>query len=174
MKTTEPKDPTGRVTQAELARRLGVSRPSVCKALKAGRIKSDEDGLFDPVEAELQWLANTRPKAESVASKGQAKSSGYAEARTRKESALARLTELRLEQATGVLAPRSEFDFVLVDLAETLRNLLENLPDRLAPTLANLRGTADIRAEIAAACDDVMFQLSDQMQRRVAELAPAA
>jgi phage terminase Nu1 subunit (DNA packaging protein) len=174
MTTIEPTDPTGRVTQAELARRLGVSRPSVCKAVKAGRIKPDESGKFDPVEAELQWLANTRPKAESVASKGQAKSSGYAEARTRKESALARLTELRLEQATGVLAPRSEFDFVLVDLAETLRNLLEGMPDRLAPTLAHLRDTADIRAEIAAACDDVMFQLSDHMQRRVDELLPAA
>lgn len=102
MTTSEANDTAGRITQAELARRLNVSRPSVSKAVKSGRITPDEDGLFDPVQAELDWLANTRQKAKGITDKGK-DASGYAAARARKENALARMAELRLEQAMGNL-----------------------------------------------------------------------
>lgn len=113
MNKAEPKDPTGRITQAELARRLKVSRPSVSKAVKAGRVTPDDDGLFDPIEAELQWVSNTRTNAHG---KRKPAAGGYAEARGRKESALARMAELRLAQAEGNLIERSSVDFALADL----------------------------------------------------------
>jgi phage terminase Nu1 subunit (DNA packaging protein) len=162
--------PTGRVTPAELARHLGVSRAAVSKAIKTGRIAVGEDGRVDPVEAERQWLANTRPKAKGVADKSQGARTGYAHARARKETALARMAELQVEQATGVLAPRDDFDFVLADLAETLRGLLETLPDRLAPSLAAESDPLKIHAALRDAADALLNEMADQMTRRVAEL----
>ncbi len=162
--------PTGRVTPAELARHLGVSRAAVSKAARAGRITVGEDGRVDPLEAEKQWLANTRPKAQGVADKSQGARTGYAHARARKETALARMAELQVEQATGVLAPRDDFDFVLADLAETLRGLLEGLPDRLAPSLAAESDPLRIHAALRDAADALLNDLADQMARRVAEL----
>jgi phage terminase Nu1 subunit (DNA packaging protein) len=165
-------DPTGRITQAELARRLNVSRPSVCRAVKAGRITPDEEGLFDPVEAELQWLANSRPKTPAGGGKTKGAHGGYAQARARKEHALARMAELRLEQATGRLAEREALEFVLKDHAATLAGLLENLPGRLAPQLLALRD----HAAIVRFLDDAFFQLqhdlADNLERRMEELDP--
>jgi phage terminase Nu1 subunit (DNA packaging protein) len=167
MNKAEPKDPTGRITQAELARRLKVSRPSVSKAVKAGRITSDDDGLFDPIEAELQWVSNTRANARG---KRKPAAGGYAEARGRKESALARMAELRLAQAEGNLIERSAVDFTLDDLGATLRGLLENLPDRLAPQVFQRQTLAEVHSIITEAGHDVLLELSAAMERRAKEL----
>lgn len=172
MTTTEPKDTAGRITQAELARRLKVSRPSVSKAVKTGRITPDEDGLFDPVEAELQWLSNTRPKAQGITTKGK-HSSGYAEARARKEHALARMAELRLEQATGALVEMADVEFVLLDNAQTLQGLLDNLPDRLAAPLLAVRDVEGIRRYLEDAFFQLRHDLADTLERRVQEYFPA-
>ena len=165
----EPKDPTGRITQAELSRRLKVSRPSVSKAVKSGRITPDEDRLFDPVEAELQWLANTRPKAQGIATKGNAASGGYAQARARKESALARMAELRLEQATGSLVQKEDVDFVLADFGEALRTKMEALPDRLTPQVMAARTQPKIYVTIASAANEILAEISDLMERKTEE-----
>lgn len=69
-------DPAGRITQAELARRLKVSRGAVSKAVKSGRIVPDDEGLFDPVEAEIQWLENTRQSAKGGPSSTKAEKGG--------------------------------------------------------------------------------------------------
>lgn len=166
----QQKDITGRITQAELARRLKVSRPSVSKAVKAGRITQDEDGLFDPAEAELQWLANTRPSA----SRGKPSASGYALARARKETALARMAELRMEQATGNLIERAAVDFALDDLGATLRSLMDNLPDRLSPLIHASQSMDEVHSIIAHAADEVLQELSDSMARKAAELSATA
>lgn len=169
-------DPTGRITQAELARRLKVSRGAVCKATKTGRITPDEDGLFDPVETELAWIANTRQTAKREPSPGKTakggRQSAYAEARARKESALARMAELRLEQATGKLVERDAVEFVLADHAATLRGLLENLPDRLAPVLLPLRNHESIRQLLDEAFFQLQHDLADNLERRMHELDP--
>lgn len=43
---------TERITAAELARRLQVTRGAVSKAVRTRRITPGEDGLFNPEEAE--------------------------------------------------------------------------------------------------------------------------
>ena len=166
----QQKDVTGRITQADLARRLKVSRPSVSKAVKAGRITPDEDGLFDPAAAELQWLANTRPSA----SRGKPSSGGYATARARKETALACMAELRLEQSLGNLVPRCVVDFALDHMGATLRGLMDNLPDRLAPLIHASQSMDEVHSTIALAADEVLTELSDAMTRSAAELDAGA
>lgn len=170
-------DPTGRITQAELARRLKVSRGAVCKAVKSGRIAPDEDGLFDPVETELAWIANTRQTAKREPSPGKTakggRQSAYAEARARKESALARMAELRLAQALGEVVPMEAAEFAMDDLGTTVRVHLENLPDRLAPLVAHPSNLAEARRILAEAMDEVLSNMSEALARRAKELAQA-
>lgn len=161
---TENQDRTGRITQAELARRLKVSRPSVSKAVKAGRITPDDEGLFDPVEAELQWLANTRPKAQGLASKGG--NGSYSQARARKETALARMAELRLEEAMGNLVSREVVEFVVDDMAATSRRHFEELPQRLAPLVAPITDLGEVLRTIDDMVRDTLMNISQEIARK--------
>jgi len=51
----------GTLSQAEYARRRGVSREAVRRALKDGRIRLDARGRIDPAAADAAWRANTDP-----------------------------------------------------------------------------------------------------------------
>lgn len=163
---------TDKITQAELARRLKVSRGAVSKAVKGGRITPDDDGLFDPLEAELQWIENTRPslKRQSATTKtAKAGQHAYAQARARKEAALASMAELRLAQAKGDLIPKEDVDFVLNDFGVTIRGLLENMPDRLGPIILPMKELDSVSAAIAVAADEILMELSNTMERRAKE-----
>jgi len=46
-------------TGRQYARRLGVSHTAVQKAIKSGRIKLNEHGYIDVVQADLDWMRNT-------------------------------------------------------------------------------------------------------------------
>lgn len=163
---------TDRITQAELARRLKVSRGAVSKAVKGGRITPDDEGLFDPIEAELQWLENTRPSIKRQSATSKSANTGqhaYAQARARKESALASMAELRLAQTQRDLIPKEDVDFVLNDYGSTLRGLMERLPDRLAPIILPMNDMESINAAIAEAANEILLELSNTMEMRSRE-----
>ena len=48
-----------RTSNRELARRLGVSETAVRRAEKAGRIKREDDGAWDPARVKATWASNT-------------------------------------------------------------------------------------------------------------------
>lgn len=52
------------ITQAEYARRRGCAKSAVAKAVKTGRIRL-VDGLIDPVQADADWLRNSRVRIEA-------------------------------------------------------------------------------------------------------------
>ena len=52
------------ITQAEYARRRGVAKSAVAKAVKEGRIALI-DGKIHAALADLQWAQNTRARADS-------------------------------------------------------------------------------------------------------------
>jgi phage terminase Nu1 subunit (DNA packaging protein) len=163
---------TEKITQAELARCLKVSRGAVSKAVKGGRITPDDEGLFDPIEAELQWLENTRPSINRQSATSKSANTGqhaYAQARARKESALASMAELRLAQTQKDLIPREDVDFVLNDFGSTLRGLMESLPDRLAPIILPMNDMESVSAAIAEAANEILLELSNTMERRANE-----
>jgi hypothetical protein len=45
----------------ELARQLGVSETAVRRAEKAGRIRREADGVWDPAKVKAAWAGNTDP-----------------------------------------------------------------------------------------------------------------
>lgn len=55
----------------EYAKYRGCSHPAVSKAIKSGRIKVDENGKIDPVQADRDWAANTDISRASLANQGQ-------------------------------------------------------------------------------------------------------
>lgn len=55
------------ISQAEYARRRGVSKVAVNIAIKAGRITLT-DGKIDPEKADAEWARNSRPRVNSVPS----------------------------------------------------------------------------------------------------------
>ena len=134
MTTTETKDPAGRITQAELARRLQVSRSAVTKAVQSGRITAGEDGRFDPEEAERQWRANTRPnmKAASASPAAKSKATGYAESRAKKERHAANILEMREAEIRGRMMKTELVLDIVSNLNFGWRGFLDNLPIHLA------------------------------------------
>jgi hypothetical protein len=63
------------ISNRELARQLGVSETAVRRAEKAGRIKREPDGSWDPARVEAAWSENTdqaqqRPKPSAGEGKG--------------------------------------------------------------------------------------------------------
>ncbi len=147
---TESKEPAGRITQAELSRRLQVSRSAVTKAVKSGRITAGEDGRFDPEEAERQWRANTRPnmKAAPFSPAAKSKATGYAESRAKKERHLANIVEMREAEISG----RSMKTELALDIISNVhfawRGFLDHLPVHLARAALGKRDIGELETAI--------------------------
>lgn len=113
------------VTQAEYARRRGVSKPAVCKAIKRCRIPLI-DGKLDPLVADTLWQARTDPDQQARALGQQRKDHaqpavgqgqgaivpdpGFSTWRQRKEAAEARNAELDLQEREGTLGRIDEME----------------------------------------------------------------
>lgn len=135
------------ISQAEYARRRGVSRSAVTKAAKAGRITLI-DGRVDPEVADIQWARKTDPHQALRGSGGRVPRApltvpgaapaddGFSDARARRESALAELAELDLAERRGELVRTDDVQRALVGKVMGLRDSLDTLADRLSPLLA--------------------------------------
>lgn len=133
----------GKLTFAQFAERVGVTGSAISKAVRAGRLTADADGLLDPVAAEAQWLHNRRRRRTRrmdhgrPAEPGAVESSGdYWDARTRRETAEAELSELRAAEQRGELVRRDKIVAGFAPKLIALRERLLLLGDRLGATLA--------------------------------------
>jgi hypothetical protein len=130
------------LTQAAYARHRGVTRQAVREAIRAGRITVDADGLLDPVAADAQWQARTRPRARPAGGASQAApdttagGTGYLEAKRRQAVADAEVAELRLAELRGELVRVADVRHAYGRRLAGLREALLSLPPRLAPVLA--------------------------------------
>jgi hypothetical protein len=81
------------------------------------------------------------------------------------------MANLELDQRAGLLVERTEVDFVLADVGNTFRGLLEGLPDRLAPVIAGHRGDlGTLHKVLEDACREVLEQITEHMARRMETL----
>lgn len=165
-----------RITQAELARLLDVSRAAVNKAVKSGRIVPGDDGLFDSVCAVEDWKNNTRTaiKAASLPEKAKKKERGgqpkYASARARRELAQARMAELKEARLRGMYCLTSEVEHAVASVVTDFRLRLEGVPNRIASELAHKdadRIRATLKQEIRAA----LTQIYDDMDKMTKEVS---
>lgn len=83
------------------------------------------------------------------------------------QKAKAEQANIEIDKLIGTLAERAEFDYLITDFGNVLRDKLETLPDRLASQLAALKGdTATLHAALADAMRDVLADLAEHMQRK--------
>jgi hypothetical protein len=137
------------ISQAEYAKRRGVSGVAVHKAVKAGRIMLIE-GKIDPAVADVQWQANTRarvstkppsdappaPAAPRPGADDDDMPSDYWASRARREKAEAQTAELKLAELQGLLVRADTIRAAHAKRLAGLRESLLQIPARLAAVLA--------------------------------------
>lgn len=184
-------------TRADFARRMGWNRSSVTRAVQDGRVVLTEAGQVD-VEASLakiDALAHPAPhhrahaqqleeqRARKQAGEGGAPADAVlaenisklnlrlkkAEANKREHEA--DVARMESEKMAGNLLAREDVEHALDDFGATLRSLMENLPDRLAPVVHPLQSIEDVHAALVEVANDVLQTMHDQMQRKAAERA---
>lgn len=163
-----------RISQAELSRRLGVSRVAVSKAVKSGRITPGEDKLFDSDQAIAEWKSNTRTAMKAEASPGEKlkREKGgqpkYATARARKELANARIAEIKEERLRGLYCLASEVGQVVDEVITDFRMSLERFPGRLAHELAH-KDAGRIRAVLQEEVRGILTKLHEDASKKLKE-----
>lgn len=155
------------ITQAEYARRRGVTPPTVSAAIKSGRI-SLIDGKIDPKLADIEWDRNTdhskRPvslanrrqqQAEEAAiidsaEHGNRPAAEYINWKARRERAEALRAELAHAEESGNLYRKSDADRAARAMARLLRDQFLAIPPRVAAELATMDDPPAIEHRLSA------------------------
>lgn len=162
------------ISQSEYARRRGVAKSAVSKAVAEGRI-SLIDGKIDEDVANIQWAKNSRARADSGGpaaanqgqqgigqgndektavgpdsrqsggqAAGQGGETGYHDFRTRRESAEAERAEMEVAKMAGRLVERESTERSIFDTFRALRDSVFSAPARCAPKLLGMAEIRDI------------------------------
>lgn len=182
-------------TRADFARRMGWNRSSVTRAVRDGRVVLDGD-LVD-VEASLekiealahpaphhrahvaqleedraakqapaaQQAGTVVPTAENVAELNLRLKKADADIREHQ----ADIARMEREEKAGNLIARTDVEFALDDFGATLRSLMENLADRLAPVVHPLQTIEETHAALSEAAQDVLQTMHDRLAQRANE-----
>ncbi len=142
------------LTPAQYARRRGVSRPAVSKAIRRCGIPLT-NGRLDPVVADHLWERRTDPvqsaralgqqrssspakvaDADQPAGEGRGQTDGYCDSKARRDRAEAQLAELELGERIGELVQKVGVARETFGVFRALRERILTVPDRIAPILA--------------------------------------
>ncbi len=150
------------ITQAAYARLRNVSRAAVAQAVKTGRITVFDDGLLDPVVADVQWKRNTRarvdggraavdvdldPLAAPEASGGldaDPAPRGYVDYRAMREKAEAEMAQRANLKDAGVLVEVEAVKRGVFDVVRAARDTLMSVGQRAAPRCIGLADSREI------------------------------
>lgn len=163
------------ISPAEYARRRGVSREAVSKAIEKGRIStvSGDNGrkMIDPEVADIQWAKNTDPAQSARANSPKAtippasraddqKGSAYWDAHTRREIAAANREELLEKKLAGELVERAKVEDAAFSIGRMLRDSVLGLPTKLAPELAAMSDAFEIETKLRNALRKVLEDIT--------------
>lgn len=76
------------------------------------------------------------------------------------------------EERAGNLIKREDVEFALDDFGATLRSLMENFADRLAPVVHPLQSMEETHAALAEAANDVLQTMNESLLKRAQERRP--
>jgi len=158
-----------RVRQAELARRLEVSRQAIGDLVARGILMVGADGLVDVDSARSAISANVHPTGKTAAAARPAEGPppdapkpttiDYHAAKTLREYTEAQRAALKLRQELGELAPLAEIDRRLRLAVLSAREYLRAEPPRLAVLLDGLDRTGR---------EELLTKTFDEYLRRIA------
>lgn len=163
-----------RVTKSEYAKLRGCAPSAVTRAIKEGRITVimvDGREMIEVAVADIQWQTNTRVRVNSTsaatpfvqpepsAPNDVGLSSGYDDARRRRETAEAGLAEMKQAEMQGSLIRVDGVRAAWAAKITWARDALLQIPSRIAPVLAAepdlTRVTALLEDEIRQALADL-------------------
>jgi phage terminase Nu1 subunit (DNA packaging protein) len=148
------------VTRAELARHLGVAKPSVTRAVKVGRIRFDEDGKTDLEVASAQWRGEIPGPRDKAVGDGPS----YDRSRAEKEAAQARLATLKADELEGLLVRADEVEAEWFRILRSLRDRLLGVPDRLAILVAAETDEHAVRVMLDAEIRESLSAVADGLE----------
>jgi hypothetical protein len=176
MTTTATRDAgVRRIKPAELARELGVSRQAINDLQKRGKLPRSDDGLVD-VDLARHAIANrVRPSGKTAGAltappppagngtfsgmQADAEQVSYMEAKRQRESAEAKIAQLKLRQMEGELVSIEKVRAASMRMARMLRDSVLGVPSRIAQTLASESDSHQIEqtlmASLRRALDDI-------------------
>lgn len=122
-----------RISQAECARRLGVTRGAVNQAVKSGRLTLEDDGKLIWEKAKEEWERNA-----DIGQRREDSNEDWQAARTRRERAEADMAEIELKKLQRSVVSVEEAKKEFFDCSRLIRDKILQLPKRLAPMLVGL------------------------------------
>lgn len=167
-----------RISRAEYAKRRGVSRSAVTKAVRSGRITLIDGQWIDPVAADAQWAHHTDPTQSLRASRGRVDapaappnaapapspapfdSRGLLEAKRRREDAQAAIAELELAEKTGRLVDVEQLRPMYADMVSAFKTALLARDDKLRDELHQVYGIEVDLALLNRHTTDALHELS--------------
>ena len=177
------------ITQAEYARRRGVAKSAVAKAVAEGRITLI-NGKVDPAVADIQWAQNTRTRADSgratttIASEARLPladaavapsapdstppASGYADYRAMREKADAEMAVRANLKDAGLLVERAHVQRGTFDVVRAFRDSVMVIGQRAAPRCIGLADSREIEHVIV----DETRKALEGFEARMAALLP--
>lgn len=149
-----------KLTQAQLARAVGVTRQQIHKLCVRGILTLDAEGKIDEDAAKaailehhnpahattrstaasrIQGTAAPEPPATPAPPQPEAPAAGemnFQLARTLREKYAALIAKVEYEEAVGLLVPKKDVERQAFELARQAQQSLLAIPDRMAPVLA--------------------------------------
>lgn len=83
------------------------------------------------------------------------------------QKAKAERENMALDKESGALVERAEVDYVLADFGNSLRGLLEGLPDRMTHECLRIRDAAEMHKHLADTMADILTEMADLMKRKM-------
>lgn len=177
------------ISPSEYARRRGCSHVAVGKAISKGRITTvlgaNGRKMIDPVVADIQWSRNTDPDqaaranapkggaSPAVGGSGDGDGSAYWGARTRRETAEASMSEMKLRQLAGELVERKRVEAAAAAAGRMVRDAIMNVPVKISPELAAMTDPFEIERRLQAALRQVMDDAARIATTDLAKVMPA-
>jgi transcriptional regulator with XRE-family HTH domain len=171
-----------RVTQADLARALGVTAQAVNKAVRAGRLTPGPDGMFELGAAIEAWRATGGGHGAATGRFGGAHprpfdgnggpdergnaSECYYRGRAVRETYRAKLARIQFERESGLLVSVEEVRRTTFEAFRAVRDALEAIPERLDARLAAESDPAVVREILRAELRKVLADLSNYAARQ--------
>jgi len=167
------------MTQAEYARYRKVNRSYINRLAKRGILvlrgklvdAAASDAVLDdrPVDFEARQSTSgteTRLPTEVGAGAGVPPATSFAQARTAEMIFRARLRKLEYETKSGKLIPADEVKVQWFKLGRQIRDKLLGMPAKLAPQLAALTDTREVRELLDAEIEANLRALQDDIRYR--------
>lgn len=146
----------------QAARTKGISDASPGSVPVAGSSATVPPAPASPSREEPAAEPGLPPSAE------QGKDFGYLEHRAKREEYQAKQAELDYLEAIGELVPKSELIEAAVRRYRSIRDKLQNIPDRLSAILAAEKEPAAVHAALAKEIKQVLHELSDDARAEAA------